>query len=95
MATKVVHVRAHERIIYTRLYKFVCAECKYAVERETYAVNCPKYCVNCRPPQPSKSVTRHGQVANMVKNLADDTSTPTKNGNGNLADSQVAPLPIS
>ncbi len=41
-------VRAHEREIYTRIFKFVCSFCNEACERETYATSCPKYGDHCK-----------------------------------------------
>lgn len=74
LASKTVHVRAHDRLIHTRHYKFICAQCNHGVERETYAVNCPKYCINCRPPKPPQlSRARRNKIAEMViKNLNKD-----------------------
>ncbi len=40
-------VRAHSRTIQTRVFKFVCHHCLESVERETYAVSCPKYGNQC------------------------------------------------
>lgn len=40
-------VRAHERTMRTRVFKFVCHHCLDSVERETYAVSCPKYGNQC------------------------------------------------
>ena len=40
---KKVHVRAHDRFIFLRRFKFVCAYCHAPVTRETYASVCPKY----------------------------------------------------
>lgn len=42
-------VRAHERTIKTRLYKFICAQCDQMTKRESYGPR-PKYCEACRPP---------------------------------------------
>ena len=42
-------VRAHERIIHTRLYKFICQQCSQPTERESYGPR-PLYCEVCRPP---------------------------------------------
>lgn len=42
-------VRAHDRTIYTRLYKFICQQCNQPTERETYGSR-PLYCEICRPP---------------------------------------------
>lgn len=42
-------VRAHERVIYTRRYKFICKQCGIATERQTYGPR-PLYCETCRPP---------------------------------------------
>ena len=55
MPSKRIHVReytvrAHERIIHTRLYKFICASCHGATERESYGPR-PLYCEVCRPPE--------------------------------------------
>ncbi|MUL39572.1 hypothetical protein [Gloeocapsopsis dulcis] len=53
MPSKQVHVReytvrAHERVIHTRVYKFICKKCNKDVERETYGPR-PLYCDRCRP----------------------------------------------
>lgn len=53
MPSKRVHVReytirAHERVIHTRVYKFICQQCNQDVEREPY-VSRPLYCARCRP----------------------------------------------
>jgi Zn finger protein HypA/HybF involved in hydrogenase expression len=53
MPSKKVHVReytvkAHEQVIHTRLYKFICKQCNKDVERETYGPR-PLYCEQCRP----------------------------------------------
>lgn len=42
-------VRAHWRTIQTRVFQFVCKKCDRLIERETFAVKCPKYCEQCRP----------------------------------------------
>jgi len=42
-------VRAHERTIHTRLYKFICKQCNQPTERESYGPR-PLYCEICRPP---------------------------------------------
>ena len=42
-------VRAHERVIHTRLYKFICQQCHSPTQRESFG---PRllYCETCRPP---------------------------------------------
>lgn len=52
MPSKKIHVkeyvvRAHDRTIHTRIYKFVCSYCQETTERETYATCCPKYGNKC------------------------------------------------
>lgn len=52
MPSKRIHVssytvRAHERMIHTRLYKFICADCQQATERQSYGPR-PLYCEACR-----------------------------------------------
>ncbi len=54
MPSKRIHVReytvrAHERVIHTRLYKFICANCHGATSRESFGPR-PLYCEVCRPP---------------------------------------------
>ncbi|WP_347276495.1 hypothetical protein [Chroococcidiopsis sp [FACHB-1243]] len=49
VSVKEYTVRAHERIIHTRLYKFICQQCSQPTERETYGPK-PLYCESCRPP---------------------------------------------
>ncbi|MEM7725435.1 MAG: hypothetical protein AAF208_03570 [Cyanobacteria bacterium P01_A01_bin.45] len=58
MATKYIDVReytvrAHQRLIRTRIFHFICKECNSPTERETYGPR-PLYCEKCRPPQPPK-----------------------------------------
>jgi len=58
MATKLIDVReytvrAHKRLIHTRIFHFVCKECNQATKRETFGTR-PLYCESCRPPQPPK-----------------------------------------
>ena len=53
MPSKKVHVKsyrvkAHDRTIHTRVYKFVCVGCDKKVERETYATVCPAYGNKCQ-----------------------------------------------
>jgi hypothetical protein len=53
MSSKKVHVKqytvkAHTRVIHTRVYKFLCSYCLNEVERETYATCCPKYGNKCQ-----------------------------------------------
>ena len=63
MASKYVDVReytvrAHKRLIHTRVFNFVCKECNQSTKRETFGPR-PLYCEKCRPPQASRrSVTR-------------------------------------
>ena len=40
-------VRAHEREIHTRRFKFLCSFCHEPCSRETYATTCPKYGNQC------------------------------------------------
>jgi cytochrome c5 len=52
MPSKEVYVReykvkAHKRIIHTRVYNFICQACHAAVQRETYCTGCPKYGNKC------------------------------------------------
>ncbi len=58
MASKTVDVReytvrAHKRLIHTRVFNFVCKQCDRATKRETFGTR-PLYCEICRPPQASK-----------------------------------------
>ncbi|MFM9157927.1 MAG: hypothetical protein ACKOPK_08395, partial [Dolichospermum sp.] len=46
-------VRAHKRVIHTRVFNFVCKECNQATKRETFGTR-PLYCESCRPPQPPR-----------------------------------------
>lgn len=41
-------VRAHVRVIKTRVYMFICKQCKQDSERESYGPR-PLYCERCRP----------------------------------------------
>ncbi len=48
-------VRAHKRLIHTRVFNFVCKHCDEPTKRETFGPR-PLYCEKCRPPQaPKKS----------------------------------------
>jgi hypothetical protein len=54
MPSKRIHVReytvrAHERVIHTRIYKFICASCQQPTQRESFGPR-PLYCETCRPP---------------------------------------------
>ncbi len=60
MASKRVLVKEHYRLIFTRTYKFMCAECSQPTDRETFAVKQPKYCTNCRPPKPKRESNGNG-----------------------------------
>jgi hypothetical protein len=51
-------VRAHERVIHTRLYKFICASCHQPTERESFGPR-PLYCLVCRPPHSPTQTTAH------------------------------------
>ena len=41
-------VRAHERVIYSRWYNFICKQCNKSTERESFGPR-PLYCEVCRP----------------------------------------------
>lgn len=61
MASKYVEVqeytvRAHVRLIHTRVFKFICKGCDRPTQRETYGPR-PLYCEYCRPPQPGQPKT--------------------------------------
>jgi hypothetical protein len=45
-------VRAHNRLIHTRTFKFICKTCNQPTTRESYGGR-PKYCEQCRPPKPT------------------------------------------
>ena len=56
MASKYVFVReytvqAHNRLIHTRTFKFICKQCSAPTVRETFGSR-PLYCEQCRPPKP-------------------------------------------
>lgn len=51
-------VRAHERVIHTRLYKFICASCQQPTQRESYGPR-PLYCEVCRPPVSRTDTSLH------------------------------------
>ncbi|WP_317111447.1 hypothetical protein [Chroococcidiopsis sp. SAG 2025] len=48
VSVKEYTVRAHERTIHTRLYKFICQQCSQPTQRETYG-STPLYGESCRP----------------------------------------------
>ncbi|MGK7917529.1 MAG: hypothetical protein AB4038_18625 [Prochloraceae cyanobacterium] len=75
MSSKYVHVqeytvRAHHRLIHTRIYKFVCKGCKQPTERETFGGK-PAYCDVCRPPKqkPSTSTQQQQPTSQQPKQL--------------------------
>ncbi|WP_100899147.1 hypothetical protein [Nostoc flagelliforme] len=52
-------VRAHSRIIHSRIFNFICRKCTKATTRETFGMR-PIYCERCSPPQiPRGSKRRH------------------------------------
>lgn len=62
-------VRAHDRVIHTRLYKFICQQCNSSTERESYGPR-PLYCEVCRPPvarQVEKTVRKKKPRPVLVK----------------------------
>lgn len=61
-------VRAHERVIHTRLYKFICASCRQPTERESYGPR-PLYCLECRPPVSHTEVTHKKKKPKPVRVL--------------------------
>ncbi|WP_088241914.1 hypothetical protein [Calothrix rhizosoleniae] len=67
MASKYVNVReytvrAHKRLIRTRVFNFVCKQCNQSTKRETYGPR-PLYCERCRPPQASRKSIMRSQKA--------------------------------
>jgi len=44
-------VQAHNRLIHTRTFKFICKQCSAPTVRETFGSR-PLYCEQCRPPKP-------------------------------------------
>ena len=63
-------VRSHHRLIHTRIYKFICKQCKQPTVRETFGGK-PLYCDVCRPPKKSrskKSTTSSNNNNNKVTN---------------------------
>ena len=61
-------VRAHERVIKTRLYKFICAQCDRKTTRESYGPR-PKCCETCRPPvSTTDTLTKKKPCPVLVKN---------------------------
>ncbi|GAB1545247.1 hypothetical protein NUACC21_79230 [Scytonema sp. NUACC21] len=71
MVSKVINVReytvrAHKRLIHTRVFNFVCKECGTSTKRETFGPR-PLYCEQCRPPQaPKKSLMKPSKKAKPV-----------------------------
>lgn len=68
MATKTINVReytvrAHQRVIHTRVFNFVCKQCNQPTNRETFGPR-PLYCESCRPPQAPK---KSQQVSSKAK----------------------------
>ncbi len=65
MATKLINVkeytvRAHQRLIHTRVFHFVCKQCNQSTKRETFGPR-PLYCESCRPPQAPKKSPQEAQ----------------------------------
>jgi DNA replicative helicase MCM subunit Mcm2 (Cdc46/Mcm family) len=46
-------VRAHKRLIHSRVFNFVCKQCGKKTKRETFGPR-PLYCERCHPPQASR-----------------------------------------
>ena len=72
--TKTVAVKAHERVIYSREYYFICKECNRDVSRETFGSR-PLYCLQCRPPKSEKK-TDLGQKKRPRPVLVQSDNTP-------------------
>jgi hypothetical protein len=49
-------VKAHKRLIHSRMFKFICKGCGQSTSRETFGPR-PLYCQVCRPPSPPKKST--------------------------------------
>lgn len=67
MASKLINVReytvrAHQRVIHTRVFNFVCKQCNEATKRETFGPR-PLYCETCRPPQAPKKLQQPSRKA--------------------------------
>lgn len=54
-------VRAHERVIHLRVYKFIFQECNQLTERESYGPR-SLYCDGCRPQKPSLLAVRLNRI---------------------------------
>jgi Zn finger protein HypA/HybF involved in hydrogenase expression len=60
--TKIVSVRAHERLIHNREYYFICKRCNRDVVRESFGGR-PLYCLRCHPPKSqTKSETQRKKL---------------------------------
>ncbi len=72
-------VRAHERVIHLRVYKFICKECNQPTERESYGPR-PLYCDGCRPQKPTTSTTSYKKKRPSPV-LVKRADAPQDNGN--------------
>ncbi len=87
MPSKYVHVReytvrAHHRLIHTRIYKFICKQCKQPTVRETFGGK-PLYCEVCRPPKKS--------AAKNSRSTEKSASAEKNTDNGNVPPIYVKP----
>lgn len=74
-------VRAHDRVIKTRVYKFVCAQCDQLTKRESYGPR-PKYCETCRPPATEKvRITKKKPRPVLVKGHQSSQASRVANNN--------------
>ncbi|MBO3464158.1 hypothetical protein G7B40_009875 [Aetokthonos hydrillicola Thurmond2011] len=77
MPSKQVHVkeytvRAHQRLIHTRTYKFICKQCNQATVRESYATLRPLYCESCRPSKTKPDAPKGKKKPRPVNYVSDD-----------------------
>ncbi len=74
--TKTVHVKAHERVIESREYYFICKECNRDVVRESFGGR-PLYCERCHPPKP-KTQTETKQQKKLPRPVLVQSDTQSK-----------------
>ncbi len=87
-------VQAHNRLIHTRTFKFICKQCSAPTVRETYGSR-PLYCEQCRPPKPKtiKATTnpKKSQPSKPKRSMASPHKIANTNSNREETPSSFKP----
>ena len=82
-------VQAHNRLIHTRTFKFICKQCSSPTVRETYGSR-PLYCEECRPPK-SKTIGTTTNPKQSKPSLPKRKIAPPTHSASNDSDQQETP----